>query len=47
MKTTLENLAIFTLATLIASVTTLAALGSNPFAPNNAPMHATTTETIK
>jgi hypothetical protein len=47
MKHTLESLAIFTLGTLIASVTTLAALGSDPFAPNNAPMHQATTETIK
>jgi hypothetical protein len=39
MKTTLETIALFTLATLIAAVTTAASLGSDPFAPNNAPVH--------
>jgi hypothetical protein len=47
MKHTLETLAIFTLGTLIAGLTTVSALGSDPFAPNNAPMHQATTETIK
>jgi hypothetical protein len=47
MKHTLETLAIFTLGTLIAGLTTVAALGSDPFAPINAPVHSTTTETVK
>jgi hypothetical protein len=47
MKHTLETLAIFTLGTLIAGLTTVAALGSDPFMSIHAPMHQTTTETIK
>jgi hypothetical protein len=42
MKHTLETLAIFTLGTLIAGLTTVAALGSDPFTSNNAPVHQTT-----
>jgi len=41
MKHTLETLAIFTLGTLIAGLTTVAALGSDPFMSNHAPMHET------
>jgi hypothetical protein len=41
MKHTLETLAIFTLGTLIAGLTTVAALGSDPFMSTHAPVHAT------